>query len=140
MKILIIEDDSDCGELLREYLSSYGTCHLATSGAEALIAVDGMLDRKDPYRLIWVDSMIAGRGKKDVLKKIRELERQRRIGRTKAAKIIMTTAMGTPKKSKKALVYGASGGYLTKPVDLNTMRKLLTDLGVRPLAAGEAPA
>jgi two-component system chemotaxis response regulator CheY len=134
MKILIIDDDTDSRNLLQEFLTPYGICHLAANGAEALIAVDGMIDRKDPYRLICLDIMMPGMDGPEILKKIRELERQRRIGASKAAKIIMTTAMDDPKNRMKALVRGASNGCLTKPLDPTTMRKLLADLGLKPLS------
>lgn len=138
MKILIVEDDCICRTVLEEFLTSYGLCHMASNGAEALIAVDGMLDRKDPYRLICLDLMMPGQDGPKLLKKIRELERQRRIrGKKKVVKIVLIAAPGTPKNSMKALVRGAGDGYLAKPLDLTKMQRLLARLGLQPLTASE---
>jgi len=137
MNILIVEDDFISRVLLQEFLKPYGTCHMASNGAEALIAVDGMLDRKTPYKLICLDIMMPELDGQAVLKKIRELEKQRKIGGKDAVKIIMTTALDDAKTIMKTLVRGACDGYMTKPLDLAKMQSLLSDLGIKPLPTVE---
>lgn len=139
MNILVVEDDFISRVLLQEFLKPYGTCHMASNGAEALIAVDGMLDRKTPYELICLDIMMPEMDGHTVLKKIRELERQRKIGGTAAVKIIMTTALDDAKNIMKALVRGGCEGYLTKPLDLDKMKALLSSMGFQPLPAVDTP-
>ncbi len=132
MNILVVEDDFISRVLLQEFLKPYGTCHMASNGAEALIAVDGMLDRKTPYELICLDIMMPEMDGHTLLKKIRELERQRRIGGKDAVKVIMTTALDDPKNIMKALVRGGCEGYLTKPIDLDKMKELLAGMDFHP--------
>jgi len=137
MKILIIEEESSSRTMLQDFLTLYGTCHAASTGAEALIAVDGMLDRKDPYRLICLDITMPEQDGQAILKKIRELERQRGLNGKQAAKIVVTTTTEDPKEITKAVVRGPGDSYLSKPLDLVQMRELLSDFGFRPLAPGE---
>lgn len=133
MNVLIVDDDFENRTLLQEFLKPYGgVCHLAANGPEALIAVDGMLDRKTPYDLICLDVMMPDMGGHDVLKKIREMERQRGIGGSDAVKIIMVSALDDAKSIMKSLVRGAGDGYLTKPLDLVKMKKVLAGLGFQP--------
>jgi len=130
MNILIVDDDFVNRTLMQECLKLYGDCHLAANGAEALIAVDGMLDRKTPYTLICLDIMMPGIDGHEVLRKIRQLERQRGIGGSDAVKIVMTSALDDGKNIMQSLVRGSSDGYLTKPIDISKMKKVLTELGL----------
>ncbi len=133
MKILIVEDDFVSRLLLQELLKPYGACHLAANGEEALAAFSRLLDQKTPYDLICLDIMMPGMDGQEVLKQIREMERQRGIGCTDSVKIIMTSALADAKNIMHALVRGPSDGYLTKPLDPSKMVKLLADLGIQPL-------
>jgi len=134
MNILIVDDDFTNRTLMQQILKPYGDCHLAANGAEALIAVDGMMDRKTPYQLICLDIMMPGIDGHEVLKKIRQLERQRGIGGSDAVKIVMTSALDDSKNIMQSLVRGSSDGYLTKPIDLAKMNKMLGELGFHRLA------
>lgn len=138
MRILIVEDDFISRTLLQEILKPYGNCHQATNGEEAMAAVSEMLDRKEPYQLICLDIMMPGMDGQEVLQRIRDMERARGIGGSDATKIIMTTALDDPKNIMKALLRGPSDGYLTKPIDLGKIKKLLAELGLAPLAPGNA--
>jgi len=140
MNILIVDDDFVNRTLMQEFLKSYGVCHLAANGAEALIAVDGMLDRKTPYELICLDIMMPGIDGNEVLKKVRQLEKQRGIGGSDAVKVIMTSALSDAKNIMQSLVRGSSDGYLTKPIDLMKMKQLLNDFGIHPHPPGYCAA
>lgn len=139
MKILIAEDDLTSRIMLQGLLKPYGGCDVAVNGVEAVTAFTTMLDLKMPYTLICLDIMMPEMNGQEALQKIRQIERERGIGGSDAVKVVMTTALDDGKNIMQALVRGGSDGYLTKPLDQKNMEKLLTSLGIHPLATGKTP-
>jgi two-component system, chemotaxis family, chemotaxis protein CheY len=58
VKILIVDDDTTNGILLRSFLEDYGECHLADNAPEAVEAMQHSLAAGKPYQLICLDSMM----------------------------------------------------------------------------------
>lgn len=127
MKTLIVEDDFTSRLILQEFLKSYGPCHVAVNGKEAVDAVRAALDTGEPYNLVCLDIMMPEQDGHEALKHIRAEEKQRETIYTDGAKIVMTTTLGDIKNVSEA--YGNfCDGYLTKPIGkhalLDTLRKL----------------
>ncbi len=115
MKSLVVEDDFTSRLLLQEILKSYGPCHIAVNGREAVQAVHAALDEGEPYALICLDIMMPEMDGQEALQKIREEEKSRGIEYVGGAKIVMTTALADIKNVGRA--YGSlCDGYLTKPI------------------------
>jgi len=126
MKTLIVEDDFTSRLLLQELLKSYGPCHIAVNGKEAVEATAAALE-DEPYDLICLDIMMPEMDGQEALRRIREQEEARDILSSNGAKIVMTTALGDI-KNVIAAYKSLCDGYLTKPIQkaklLEELRKL----------------
>ena len=129
MKTLVVDDDLTCRLLLQEILKSYGPVDTAANGREALRAVALALSRKDPYNLITLDVMMPEMDGFTALKEIRAQEETRWISSSQGAKIIMTTTRD--ERQDVSTAFGLlCDGYLTKPVNIRTLRQELANLGL----------
>ena len=97
-KILIIEDDTQIGNLEQEVLEQQGyTCLRAFSGTEAVM----LLEREKPDLTI-LDLMLPGLFGEEVLKRIRQIP-----------VIVVSAKAGVD--DKVALLLGGAQDYMTKP-------------------------
>lgn len=97
-KILIIEDDTQIGNLEQEVLQQQGyTCLRAYSGTEAVILLE-----REQLDLIILDLMLPGLSGEEVLKRIRQIP-----------VIVVSAKVGVD--DKVALLLGGAQDYLTKP-------------------------
>ncbi len=129
MKSLVVEDEFTSRLILLEILKSYGPCHVAMNGREALEAVRAALEARDPYDLICLDIMMPEMDGQEALQRIREEEENRGIPSTRGAKILMTTSLKDIKNVSKAF-YSLCDGYLTKPIQKEKLLEELRKLGV----------
>lgn len=104
-KILIVEDDVNINNLLKETLSQKGyTCGQAFSGTEAALWLE-----KESWMLVLLDLMLPGMTGEEVLQLIR------RQGDTP---VIVLTAKDAMEEKLDLLTSGADD-YITKPFDIN---------------------
>lgn len=104
-KILIVEDDVNINNLLKEALSPKGyTCGQAFSGTEAALWLE-----KESWMLVLLDLMLPGMTGEEVLQLIR------RQGNTP---VIVLTAKDAMEEKLDLLTSGADD-YITKPFDIN---------------------
>ena len=104
-KILIVEDDVNINNLLKEALSQKGyTCGQAFSGTEAALWLE-----KESWMLVLLDLMLPGMTGEEVLQLIR------RQGDTP---VIVLTAKDAMAEKLDLLTSGADD-YITKPFDIN---------------------
>lgn len=104
-KILIVEDDVNINNLLKEALSQKGyTCGQAFSGTEAALWLE-----KESWMLVLLDLMLPGMTGEEVLQLIR------RQGDTL---VIVLTAKDAMEEKLDLLTSGADD-YITKPFDIN---------------------
>ncbi len=127
MKILIAEDDFASRKFMLRFLSKYGECDVTVDGMEAVDAFLMALDSDEGYDLVCLDIMMPELDGYQVLKTIRDIERERNIPEHKASKIIMTTALNEGRNVTKAFELGCVA-YAGKPIDQekfeNVLRKL----------------
>lgn len=127
MKILIAEDDFASRKFMLRFLSKYGECDVTVDGMEAVDAFLMALDSEEGYDLVCLDIMMPALDGYQVLKAIRDIERERGIPDEKASKIIMTTALNEGRNVTKAFELGCVA-YAGKPIDQekfeNVLRKL----------------
>ncbi|MEI7812665.1 MAG: response regulator [Ignavibacteria bacterium] len=124
MRTLIVEDDFISRLVLQKMLSQYGHCDIAVNGREAVTAFIFSLDREEYYDLICLDIMMPEMDGLDALKIIRKKEKEKQIPPQKEAKIIMTTALDTPRDVMEAFYEGGCSSYIVKPIE----RKKLLDI------------
>jgi DNA-binding response OmpR family regulator len=123
--ILIVEDDTNINNLLREALEKAGySCEQAFSGTEAKLLLH-MPDHA--YELVLLDLMLPGLSGEEVLKEIRK------IGHTPV--IVLTAKDGLDEKVQ-VLTEGADD-YITKPFEI---REVLARIQVQLRRSGESEA
>lgn len=104
MRILIAEDDFVSRKILMKFLAPYGECEVAANGLEAVNAFTQALADGSCYGLICLDIMMPEIDGQDVLKIIRAKEKEAGILPLNEAKIIMITALQTPRDVFEAVV------------------------------------
>lgn len=129
MRILIVEDDMASRKFLSRFLSAYGECDLTVDGMEAVEAFMMAWDEGNPYDLICLDIMMPNLDGERTLKIIRDIEKQKGIGKDKAVKIIMTTALNDPERVFNAFDNGCEA-YASKPINTVKLIEIMQKMGL----------
>lgn len=107
MNILIVEDNNDINNMIKNYLTKAGyNCEQAFSGTEAL-----MYFKMNTYDLIILDLMLPGMNGESLLKNIRQIS---------DLPVIVLTAKDTLDSKVEVLGAGADD-YLCKPFELEEL-------------------
>lgn len=112
--LLIIEDDEDAAYFNYHALKDSYDVDLATDGETGY---QKWLDKR--HDLVLLDFMLPGMKGDKVLLKIMEVDKNQPI--------IVMTAFDHPDRNMDLILYGASD-YLTKPVDIQKIKKLCADV------------
>jgi DNA-binding response OmpR family regulator len=111
-RVLVVDDEPDAVELLREFLTA--------KGYEVAVASDGemalRLVKEERPHLILLDVRMPKMNGLEVLKRVREIDRE--VG------VIMVTAVNEEETGREALKLGAYD-YITKPLDLQYLERSL---------------
>ena len=111
--ILVVDDNADNAEIIRQYLESRGyTIAVAHGGDEAL----ALFDATTPA-LVLLDVMMPGRDGWEVC---RLMKQHAVLGKT--VRVVMVTALDAWDDKREALQQGADD-YLEKPFDLPTLAR-----------------
>jgi two-component system, chemotaxis family, chemotaxis protein CheY len=129
MRILIVEDDMMSRKLMAAYLQGYGKCDLACNGREALEAVVLAQLEGEHFNLVCLDIMMPGMSGQEVLKHIRNVERELGVLPDDEAKIIMTSALHDCENVMGAFREQCDG-YLVKPIEKSKLIELLQELNL----------
>lgn len=129
MKTLIVEDDFLSRFVLQKMLLPFGQCDAVVNGVEAVQAFKFALLEGDPYQLICLDIMMPEMDGNETLREIRQYERENGIEPANEVKIIMVTALDTPKDVIDAYYLGGCSAYLVKPIDRGRLLRRIKDLG-----------
>jgi len=130
MRFLIVEDDFASRRVMQKFLAPYGETDIAVNGSEALTAFAEALPQDQPYTLVCLDIMMPEMDGHEVLKKIRAMESAAGIQPSREVKIIMTTALDSPRDVVEAYYRGGCNGYLVKPINRPKLVALLTEFGI----------
>lgn len=111
--ILIVDDEPDIREILRDRLEGYGYRVItAVNGEEALTAIE----TEDPD-LTFLDIRLPGMDGMDVLKKVK--------GMNPDSIVVMITAYGTIEQAVEAMKHGAYD-FITKPLNPSLIQMTVT--------------
>ncbi len=132
MRALIAEDDSISSQILKNVLSTYGSCDVVVNGREALDAFQRSLDEAHPYTLICMDIMMPELDGQEALCRIRELENKAGISSDQSVKVVITTSLNVAKEAADALFKGGASAYFVKPLQLDDFIEELKGIGVIP--------
>ncbi len=111
-RVLVVDDEPDFVELLREFLTAKGyDVSSAQNGEEALRKV-----KEERPHLILLDVRMPKMNGLEVLRQVREIDHE--VG------VIMVTAVSDEETGRQALKLGAFD-YITKPLDLKYLERSL---------------
>lgn len=130
MKILIVEDDFISRRVLQKILSQYGECEIAVNGTEAVEAFSMAIQEGVPYNLVCLDIMMPELNGQEVLKMMRQMEKELGVLEPQECMIIMTTALDSPKNVIEAYYHGGCTDYMVKPIDKNALIAKLKEHGL----------
>ncbi|MEO5356146.1 MAG: response regulator [Nitrospirae bacterium YQR-1] len=130
MRILIAEDDFAICSLLQQFLESYATnVDSVANGAEAVDMFMRAMDDNKPYDIVFLDVMMPEMDGFTALERIRGIEKTIGIAYDKEVKIVMATALNSPKDVLEAYYIGGCNDYIAKPFDLKKLAALLVKYG-----------
>jgi two-component system, chemotaxis family, chemotaxis protein CheY len=128
MKALVVEDDFVSRLVLQKIIAPFGLCDVAVNGIEAVQAFNLAVREGQRYDLICLDIMMPEMDGKEALKIIRQKEREAGILPSNETKIVMITALDTPKEVIEVYYKGGCTAYLVKPIEkirvINTLREI----------------
>lgn len=124
LRALLAEDDFTSRLVLQTFLSSFGECHIAVNGREAVDTFRFGLEHGHRYDLICMDIMMPEMNGREAVRQIRSLEEEHGILSSFGAKIVMTTAVDEVKEVVRCF-HELCDSYLTKPVDLGQLLGLM---------------
>jgi two-component system chemotaxis response regulator CheY len=130
MNILIIDDEFEVRNYLKELLRPYGKCDTAVTGVEAIEMFTSALDENKPYDLICLDLMLPHTDGEESLKKIRIIEKERGIDKARSVKIIVVSAVHEPAVLEDAVQNWGADSYIIKPFPAKKFFDELANLGL----------
>ena len=132
MRILIVEDDMTSRLLLRKQLEAFGNCDVAVNGKEGVEAFRQAHESGEPYALVCLAIMMPEMDGQAALKAMRAQEEARALPPSRAAKIVMTTALRDLENVTNAY-RELCDGYLVKPIVREKLVGLLKELDLLTL-------
>ena len=127
-KILIVDDNNENRMLLAEMLRDLVECDEVASGNEAIEAYVKALE-SEPYQLILLDIEMPEIDGLEILRKIRESEKDSGIPLGEGIPIIMVTAH---KKPFLNAFYQGCTDYILKPIDVEKLRSKINEKLKKP--------
>jgi two-component system, chemotaxis family, chemotaxis protein CheY len=95
LKSLVVDDEIICRKIFEKVLIRYGQCDTVKNGKDAIEAYKTSLDNGCPYQLMVLDIVMPDLHGGQVLKLIRELEKERGISEIDKLRVIITSATDT---------------------------------------------
>ncbi|MBD3411332.1 MAG: response regulator [Ignavibacteriales bacterium] len=130
MRTLIVEDDVVSRFTLQKLLSRYGRTDVTVNGIEAVEAFTAALEEDDPYDAIMLDIMMPEMDGQQALKEIRKIESERDVPPGRETKIVMVTALDTPRDVIESFYRGGCSSYVVKPIERRKIYETLRDIGL----------
>ncbi len=127
-KFLIVDDSASARYLLKSYLSRFGECHEAEHGRDGVKMFGKALLEGSPYNLVVMDIMMPKMDGHTAVAKLRELEAK--AGSVEPVKVVMLSSLDDPRNMLRAQFESGSDLYLTKPVELQTLKEMLVSFGL----------
>ncbi|BDU49627.1 response regulator [Haliovirga abyssi] len=123
-KILVVDDDYLSKNLLSRIFKGSFIVEGASNGKEAIEKF-----RRENYDIVFLDIMMPLMTGMEVLKKIREYEKEKKVIESEKSVIIIVTALGEIENIETAYEMGCDL-YLKKPITIKNLREKLGELGI----------
>lgn len=137
MKLLVVEDDEVSRKIMMKTLCQFGDCVVSVSGKEALVEFKHAYDMGVPFDLICLDISLPDMSGIDVLRMIRNIEKEMGINRVKGVRVVMVTASSDPNCVIGSVQAGCDN-YIVKPFDRTLVIEKLKNLGFSPQSQKDA--
>ena len=125
-RILIVDDIRDNRTVLFTALSPYSNrINTAENGNDALDLFEQAISTDDSYDLVFLDIMMPGVDGREVLVRMRSLERKFKIEGPQESHIYMITADPDPEQALYSFMRGSCTEYIIKPVIIEDLIKKL---------------
>ena len=130
MRILVVDDDAPNRKLLMDIASKIGECEGVDGGQEALSAFKKAWEDWRPFDLIFLDVLMPDMDGRQVLLKIRETEKDKKISEQHQARVIMVTGISEEDTVIDCLKNGCDE-FLVKPIDIKLVVEKIKKLGLQ---------
>ena len=129
MRILIVDDDAPNRKLLKDLVSKLGECDAVEGGQEALAEFKKAWEEWRPFNLIFLDVLMPDMDGTQVLLKIREIEKDKKISEQHQARIIMVTGVSEEETVMDCVKNGCDE-FIVKPIDVQLVFEKIKKLGL----------
>jgi len=129
MRILIVDDDAPNRKLLKDIVSKLGECDAAEGGQEALSEFKKAWEEWRPFNLIFLDVLMPDMDGRQVLLKIREIEKDKKISEQHQVRVIMVTGLSEEETVMDCLRNGCDE-FIVKPIDIQLVFEKIKNLGL----------
>ncbi|MEO5340874.1 MAG: response regulator [Magnetococcus sp. MYC-9] len=116
MKMLVVDDELNNRVLMGRLLESYGPVDLVVDGREAVEAFHMAHAENAPYTMIFMDIMMPNMDGHQAVQAIRKKEAELGIVSRQEVRVIMVTALDSPKEAMKSYYHDGCTDYVTKPI------------------------
>jgi two-component system chemotaxis response regulator CheY len=130
MRILVVDDDGPNRKLLMDIASQMGECEGVDGGQEALSAFKKAWEDWRPFDLIFLDVLMPDMDGRQVLLKIRKIEKDKKISEQHQVRVIMVTGVSEEETVIDCLKNGCNE-FLVKPIDINLVFERIKKLGLQ---------
>ena len=129
MRILVVDDDAPSRKLLTDIASKMGECEGAEGGQEALSAFKKAWEDWRPFNLIFLDVLMPDLDGREVLLKIREIEKEKKVSEQHQVRVIMVTGVSEEETVLDCLRNGCDE-FIVKPIDILLVLEKMKKLGL----------
>ena len=129
MRILVVDDDAPNRKLLTDIASKMGECEGAEGGQEALSAFKKAWEDWRPFNLIFLDVLMPDLDGREVLLKIREIEKEKKVSEQHQVRVIMVTGVSEEETVMDCLRNGCDE-FIVKPIDILLILEKMKKLGL----------
>ena len=129
MRILVVDDDGPNRKLLTDIASKMGDCEGAEGGQEALSAFKKAWEDWRPFNLIFLDVLMPDLDGREVLLKIREIEKEKKVSEQHQVRVIMVTGVSEEETVMDCLRNGCDE-FIVKPIDILLVLEKMKKLGM----------
>jgi two-component system, chemotaxis family, chemotaxis protein CheY len=129
LRVLVVDDEGEIRNLIRFCLAGCARCDLAADGRLALEKFSAALQAGQPYDLVLLDILMPDLNGRQVLEKMRELERLAGKDAREGVKIVMLTALDDTANVLQSFKRGCDS-YLVKPFDEAGLLQEVQDAGL----------
>lgn len=129
MRILVVDDELVSRKKMEKILEEFGDCFLVECGADAVKIFKEAWEMGVPFDLVSLDIGLPDMSGIDVLKRIRQIEKDKDIAKDKLSRVMMVTS-----HADQSLVLGSveagCNNYIVKPFSREKVVEKLEHLGL----------